>query len=144
MGIHHMKVAMSIGIQQMVRQDKTLTPIKFSLNNIEEQKLSQWSKIIDHHFEQPMNIEWMKDTVNGKLYIVDAPEVVIYDNACNLHQYCLNRDPVFFANTLMVVDGLHWDNHTGNIMVNGIKNNNYLVCKHNFLYMNKSCAKGMK
>ncbi|KAH3830788.1 hypothetical protein DPMN_104041 [Dreissena polymorpha] len=41
-----------------------------------------------------------------------APEIIIYDNACNLHQYALNRDPVFFSHTRMVVDGLHWDNHT--------------------------------
>ena len=24
-----------------------------------------------------------------------APELVVYDNCCNLHQYCLNRDPAF-------------------------------------------------
>ena len=29
-----------------------------------------------------------------------APCVIIYDNACKLHQYCLNREPNFFANTL--------------------------------------------
>ncbi|KAH3822210.1 hypothetical protein DPMN_123984 [Dreissena polymorpha] len=44
---------------------------------------------------------------------IGAPEIIIYDNACNLHQYALNRDPVFISHTRMVVDGLHWDNHTG-------------------------------
>jgi len=29
-----------------------------------------------------------------------APRVIIYDNPCKLHQYCLNREPNFFANTL--------------------------------------------
>eukprot|EP00058_Branchiostoma_floridae_P026343 XP_002611834.1 hypothetical protein BRAFLDRAFT_83142 [Branchiostoma floridae] len=42
-----------------------------------------------------------------------APRVVVYDNACRLHQYCLNREPVFFMNTLFCVDRLHWINHTG-------------------------------
>ena len=40
-----------------------------------------------------------------------APQVVIYDNACNLHNYCLNRDPGFFASTKFCVDRFHWVNH---------------------------------
>lgn len=44
-------------------------------------------------------------------YFETAPEVVVYDFACNLQEYCLNRSPRFFANTLFVVDRLHWDNH---------------------------------
>ena len=27
------------------------------------------------------------------------PQVIVYDNACKLHQYCLNREPYFFQNT---------------------------------------------
>ncbi|XP_078659981.1 uncharacterized protein LOC144904724 [Branchiostoma floridae x Branchiostoma belcheri] len=42
-----------------------------------------------------------------------APRVIIYDNACRLHQYCLNREPTFFRDTLFCVDRLHWVNHTG-------------------------------
>ncbi|XP_070550589.1 uncharacterized protein [Ptychodera flava] len=42
-----------------------------------------------------------------------APRIVIYDNACKLHQYCLNREPAFFKNTMFLVDRLHWCNHTG-------------------------------
>ncbi len=33
-----------------------------------------------------------------------APKLVIYDNSCNLHAYCLNREPEFFKDTLFVVD----------------------------------------
>ena len=46
-------------------------------------------------------------------YIFPAPSVIIYDNACNLHSYCLNREPVFFKQSLMLVDRFHWPNHTG-------------------------------
>ncbi len=75
MGIHPMEIANSIGIQQMVRRKQSPTPVKFSLNNKDQQRLSEWSAIIDNHFEQPMNIEWMKDSVNGKLYILQvSPE----------------------------------------------------------------------
>ena len=42
-----------------------------------------------------------------------APSVIIYDNACNLHSYCLNREPAFFKQSWMVVDRFHWPNHTG-------------------------------
>lgn len=41
-----------------------------------------------------------------------APRTVVYDNACNLHSYCLNRDQGFFQATLFVVDNMHWGNHT--------------------------------
>jgi hypothetical protein len=41
-----------------------------------------------------------------------APDVVVYDNACNAQQFVLNREPAFFAGTKWLVDGLHWPNHT--------------------------------
>ncbi|XP_066271346.1 uncharacterized protein [Branchiostoma lanceolatum] len=42
-----------------------------------------------------------------------APSVIIYDNACQLHSYCLNRDPGFFQNSRFFVDRLHFKNHKG-------------------------------
>ncbi|KAL3865224.1 hypothetical protein ACJMK2_006839 [Sinanodonta woodiana] len=42
-----------------------------------------------------------------------SPKLVIYDNACNLHNYCLNRDSVFFHETWFLVDRFHWCNHKG-------------------------------
>ena len=41
-----------------------------------------------------------------------APTTIIYDNACNLHNYCLNREPRFFQESWFVVDRFHWHNHT--------------------------------
>ncbi|XP_063419439.1 uncharacterized protein LOC134702470 [Mytilus trossulus] len=40
-----------------------------------------------------------------------APKLVIYDNACSLQAYCLNRDANFFLETQFRVDGLHFKNH---------------------------------
>ena len=40
-----------------------------------------------------------------------TPSVIIYDIYCNLHTYCLNRDPHCFKDTLFVVDRFHWYNH---------------------------------
>ena len=42
-----------------------------------------------------------------------APSLVIYDNACSLHTYCLLRDPHRFKYTRFLVDRFHWSNHTG-------------------------------
>lgn len=35
------------------------------------------------------------------------------ENACKLHQYWLNRKPVFFKKTLFVFDWFHWKGHVG-------------------------------
>lgn len=42
-----------------------------------------------------------------------APKLIIYDNACKLHQYCLNREPAFFKCTQFAVDRFHWRGHVG-------------------------------
>ncbi|KAG5263916.1 hypothetical protein AALO_G00270060 [Alosa alosa] len=42
-----------------------------------------------------------------------CPEVVIYDNACQLHTYTFRRDLQFFNKTCFLVDHLHWRNHSG-------------------------------
>ena len=48
------------------------------------------------------------------LFIIIAPKVIVYDNGCNLHQYCLNREPDYFRESRFLVDRFHWPNHTGN------------------------------
>ena len=41
------------------------------------------------------------------------PPVIVYDNACKLHVYCLNREPGHLQNTLFLVDHFHWRGYTG-------------------------------
>jgi uncharacterized protein YozE (UPF0346 family) len=41
-----------------------------------------------------------------------APKTVVYDNACHLMAYSLNRDPARFRDTTFLVDRFHWGNHT--------------------------------
>ncbi len=45
-------------------------------------------------------------------FFARAPRLVVYDFACALQEYCLNREPAFFANTVFMVDRFHWFNHT--------------------------------
>nr|WP_088134375.1 phosphoenolpyruvate synthase [Vibrio gazogenes] len=50
---------------------------QFSLNDDEIRALAQQAMIIEQHYQRPMDIEWAKDGIDGKLYIVQArPETV--------------------------------------------------------------------
>ncbi len=51
--------------------------VKFSLNDEEVMELAKQAQIIERHYKRPMDIEWAKDGIDGKLYIVQArPETV--------------------------------------------------------------------
>lgn len=39
------------------------------------------------------------------------PQYIIYDNACNLFEYCHNRSPHLFRDTVFLSDAFHWVNH---------------------------------
>lgn len=47
-----------------------------------------------------------------KTFLSRPPKVVVYDFACSLEEYALNRDPFWFKDTLFVIDRFHWPNHT--------------------------------
>jgi pyruvate,water dikinase len=49
----------------------------FSINDEEIEELARQALVIEEHYGRPMDIEWAKDGINGKLYIVQArPETV--------------------------------------------------------------------
>lgn len=51
--------------------------LDFSVSDDEVMELARQAMIIEKHYERPMDIEWAKDGVDGKLYIVQArPETV--------------------------------------------------------------------
>jgi len=41
------------------------------------------------------------------------PKLIVYDNACKLHQYSLNREPDNFKFTKFLIDKFHWKGHVG-------------------------------
>lgn len=50
---------------------------RFSLNDAEIEELARQALIIEQHYQRPMDIEWGKDGLDGKLYILQArPETV--------------------------------------------------------------------
>ena len=57
------------------------TPVErqrmYVLDDAEISLLANWCLIIEAHYQKPMDIEWAKDGVNGKIYIIQArPETV--------------------------------------------------------------------
>ncbi|CZH84321.1 TPA: phosphoenolpyruvate synthase [Legionella pneumophila] len=65
----------------------------FSLSKEEVEQLANQALIIEKHYGRPMDIEWAKDGVNGKLYILQArPETVkSRDNKQVLERYTLQK-----------------------------------------------------
>lgn len=50
---------------------------QFSISDAEVEALARQAVIIEQHYGRPMDIEWAKDGIDGKLYIVQArPETV--------------------------------------------------------------------
>ncbi|TPH14434.1 phosphoenolpyruvate synthase [Litorilituus lipolyticus] len=64
---------------------------RFSLTDDEVQQLAQQAVIIEKHYGRPMDIEWAKDGLDNKLYIVQArPETVkSRENANIMEQFQL-------------------------------------------------------
>ncbi|ARV73994.1 phosphoenolpyruvate synthase [Vibrio campbellii] len=65
------------------------TPVEernaFSLNDEEIKELAKQAMIIEKHYKRPMDIEWAKDGIDGKLYIVQArPETVCSQSEQNV------------------------------------------------------------
>lgn len=65
----------------------------FSMTNDEVEQLARQAVIIENHYGRPMDIEWAKDGITGKLYILQArPETVkSRDNKQVLERYTLQQ-----------------------------------------------------
>lgn len=62
-----------VEIVDVAEADRT----RFSLTDDEVMELAKQAIIIEQHYKRPMDIEWAKDGLDGKLYIVQArPETV--------------------------------------------------------------------
>ncbi|MDR0672906.1 MAG: phosphoenolpyruvate synthase [Zoogloeaceae bacterium] len=51
--------------------------VRFSITDAEVEELARYAMVIEKHYQRPMDIEWGKDGMDGKLYILQArPETV--------------------------------------------------------------------
>ena len=66
--------------------------LRFCLNDAEVQELARMAMAIEKHYGRPMDIEWAKDGVDGRLYIVQArPETVESRKGGVLERYKLKQ-----------------------------------------------------
>lgn len=67
--------------------------LKYSLSDEEILLLAKWAVLIENHYKKPMDIEWAKDGLEKKLYIVQArPETVHAEKEGKvLEEYVLER-----------------------------------------------------
>src|SRR5690606_8345548 len=50
----------------------------FSITDAEVEELAQHALTIEKHYGRPMDIEWARDGIDGKIYILQArPETVV-------------------------------------------------------------------
>jgi len=63
---------------------------RFCLNDAELEELARYAVIIEKHYGRPMDVEWARDGVDGKLYILQArPETVASRKGDTLERYLL-------------------------------------------------------
>lgn len=68
---------------------------RFSITDEEVTELAHYALIIEKHYGRPMDIEWGRDGIDGKLYILQArPETVKSqeDSTRSLRRYAINGD----------------------------------------------------
>ncbi|WP_305461752.1 phosphoenolpyruvate synthase [Photobacterium leiognathi] len=82
-----------IGKQVDIVDTSTEEQHQFSINDEEIKELAKQALIIEKHYQRPMDIEWAKDGIDGKLYIVQArPETVCSQESQNvIERYELNN-----------------------------------------------------
>ncbi|MEZ8226159.1 phosphoenolpyruvate synthase [Vibrio splendidus] len=82
-----------IGKQVDIIDTDTQERNEFSLNDEEIKELAKQAMIIEKHYQRPMDIEWAKDGIDCKLYIVQArPETVCSQSDQNvIERYELNN-----------------------------------------------------
>ena len=66
---------------------------RFSITDADVEELARQALVIEQHYQRPMDIEWAKDGITGKLYIVQArPETVkSRAHATQIERYLLER-----------------------------------------------------
>lgn len=66
--------------------------LAFSISDAEVIELANMAVTIEKHYQRPMDIEWGKDGIDGKLYILQArPETVQSSSGRTIERYSLKR-----------------------------------------------------
>jgi pyruvate,water dikinase len=79
LGSKEIRMVYSDAPGERVRNESTPAELRarFSISDADVQELAKQALVIEQHYDRPMDIEWAKDGITGKLYIVQArPETV--------------------------------------------------------------------
>ncbi len=95
MGAKQIRMIYSDKPGERVRNEDTPTELRnaFSISDEDVQELSRQALTIEAHYGRPMDIEWAKDGITGKLFVVQArPETVkSRAHATQIERYSLER-----------------------------------------------------
>ncbi len=94
LGSKQIRMVYSNAAGERVRTEPTPVDLqnRFSITDADVQELSKQALVIEQHYDRPMDVEWAKDGITGKLYIVQArPETVkSRGRATQLERFHLN------------------------------------------------------
>ena len=79
LGSKQIRMVYSNAAGERVKNEATPVELQnqFSISDADVEELSRQALVIEQHYGRPMDIEWAKDGITGKLYIVQArPETV--------------------------------------------------------------------
>jgi pyruvate,water dikinase len=92
-GTKQIRMVYSDAPGERVRNETTPLDLqqRFSITDSDVEELSRQALVIEKHYGRPMDIEWAKDGISGKLFIVQArPETVkSRGNATQIERYLL-------------------------------------------------------
>ncbi|HET7655391.1 MAG TPA: phosphoenolpyruvate synthase [Luteimonas sp.] len=95
LGAKQLRMVYSDQPGERVRTEDTPAELRnrFSLSDEDVQELAKQALVIEKHYDRPMDIEWGKDGVTGKLYILQArPETVkSRGHATQVERYALSQ-----------------------------------------------------
>src|SRR5688500_4219357 len=80
---------------ERVRTEQTPVELrsKFSISDADVQELAKQALVIEQHYDRPMDIEWGKDGITGKLYILQARSETVKSRAhvTQIERYTLSQ-----------------------------------------------------
>lgn len=87
------------GKQTLIQDIEEARQKKFSITDDEVMELAKQAVIIEQHYGRPMDIEWAKDGVDGKLYIVQARPETVQSNLSgqSIERFALKGDSTVLA-----------------------------------------------
>ncbi|MEO6264213.1 MAG: phosphoenolpyruvate synthase, partial [Luteimonas sp.] len=95
LGAKQIRMVYSSTPGERVRNEETPAELrgKFSISDADVHELAKQALVIEQHYGRPMDIEWAKDGVSGKLFIVQArPETVkSRGHATQIERYTLQQ-----------------------------------------------------